>query len=145
METMDTPEAHKDTVEQELVAAERSYWQALRDNDVETALRLTDFPCLITGPQGVGHIDAKTLAAMIQTPPYAVRDLRMTDEATVRMLRDDVAVIAYTVHEELTVEGAPVALDLVESSTWIRRPDGWRCAAHTEAIAGDPFGRDRAP
>jgi hypothetical protein len=48
------------------------------------------------------------------------------------------------VHEDLTVDGKPVTLDAAESSTWVRRDGRWACAMHTEAIAGDPFGRDSA-
>ena len=59
------------------------------------------------------------------------------------MLRDDVAIVAYQVTEELTVDGKPVTLNAADSSTWIRRNGGWMCALHTEAIAGDPYGRDR--
>lgn len=58
-------------------------------------------------------------------------------------LQDDVAIVAYTVHEELTVEGKPVKLDAADASTWVRRDGDWRCVLHTESIAGDPFGRDR--
>ena len=36
-----------------------------------------------------------------------------------------------------------MALDAADSSTWVRRDGRWLCAMHTEAIAGDPFGRDR--
>jgi hypothetical protein len=61
----------------------------------------------------------------------------------VRLLGDDVAIVAYQVHEELTVDGKPVTLDAADSSTWVRRDGRWLCALHTEAIAGDPFGRDR--
>lgn len=45
--------------------------------------------------------------------------------------------------EDLTVNGSPIALDASESSTWIRRDGRWLCAQHSEAIHGDPFGRDR--
>jgi hypothetical protein len=62
---------------------------------------------------------------------------------TVRFLTPDVAVVAYTVHEELIVEGEPVVIDAADSSTWIRRDGGWLCALHSESILGDPFGRDR--
>jgi len=47
------------------------------------------------------------------------------------------------VHEELTVEGKPVTLDAADSSTWVRRDGHWLCAAHTETLSGDPYGRDR--
>jgi hypothetical protein len=56
-----------------------------------------------------------------------------------------VAIIAYNVHEEVTVDAQRVSLDAADASTWIRRNGQWRCALHTESIAGDPFGRDKKP
>jgi hypothetical protein len=75
---------------------------------------------------------------------YSLDDFDLPDEdVKVRLLSDDVAVVAYKAHEDLTVDGEPVGLDVAESSTWIRRDGRWVCAQHTEAIVGDPFGRDR--
>ena len=146
METTDVArDTGRDAIEQELIAAERRYWQALQDNDVETAMSLTDFPCLVTGPQGIGMVDEKTFASMMKEAQYSVDRFRFGDDVKVRVVSDDVAIVAYTAHEELTVEGAQVLLDLVDASTWIRRDGAWRCAVHTESIAGDPFGRDRLP
>lgn len=59
------------------------------------------------------------------------------------MLGRDVAVLAYKVHEHLTVDGQPVSVDAADSSTWVRRDGRWVCALHSESIVGDPFGRDR--
>jgi len=133
------------TVEKkELIQLEKEYWRALKDRDVSTAMRLTDFPCLITGPQGVGRVDKQAFAEMMKDPPYTIHKVEVSDDAQVRMLQDDVAVLAYQVHEELTVDGKPVAFDAADSSTWVRRDGRWLCALHTEAIAGDAFGRDRA-
>lgn len=39
-------------VEQELLALEKRYWQAIKDKDADTAMRLSDDPCLVTGPEG---------------------------------------------------------------------------------------------
>jgi ketosteroid isomerase-like protein len=131
------------TIEAELLDLEKRYWQALKDQDVDAAMRLTDEPCIVTGAQGIGLIDHKTLAAMIQASSYTLNRFVLKDGAQVRLLRDDVAIVAYQVHEELTVDGKPVTLDAADSSTWVRRNGRWLCALHTEAIAGDPFGRDR--
>jgi ketosteroid isomerase-like protein len=131
------------TIEAELLELENQYWQALKDTDVDAAMRLTDDPCIITGAQGVGLIDRQTLAAMLKAAPYTLHRFELKDDAQVRLLRDDVAIVAYTVHEELTVEGKPVTLEAADTSTWVRRDGGWVCALHTEAITGDPFGRDR--
>jgi hypothetical protein len=54
------------TIESELLDLEKRYWQAIKDKDVDAALRLTDDPCIVTGAQGVGMIDRKTLAAMMK-------------------------------------------------------------------------------
>ena len=61
------------------------------------------------------------------------------------MLSEDVAVIAYRVKELLTVDGKPITIDAADSSTWVRRNGQWVCALHTEALIGDPFGRDKQP
>jgi hypothetical protein len=132
------------TLEMQLLECEQQFWQALTDGDVEAAKNLTDFPCIITGAQGVGKVDARSFEAMMKNPSYVLHRFELADGAEVRALSDDVAVVAYRVHEELTVDGKPISLDAADSSTWVRRDGKWRCALHTEAIAGDPFGRDRA-
>jgi ketosteroid isomerase-like protein len=131
------------TIETELLDLEKQYWQAMKDKDVDAAMRLTDDPCIITGAQGVGRIDRQALGAMLKAAPYSLHRFEVKDDAQVRLLRDDVAIVAYTVREELTVDGKPVTIEAADSSTWVRRDGGWVCALHTEAIAGDPFGRDR--
>ena len=131
------------TVEQDLLQLERRYWKALQDNDVDTVLGLTDEPCLVTGASGVGNVDRKSYAAMMENATWTIEDFTIGDDAQVRMLGDDAAILAYTVHEELKVDGQPVALDAADASTWVRRGERWVCAMHSESILGDPFGRDR--
>jgi hypothetical protein len=135
-----TPE----TIRQELLQLEKQYWQAIKDKDADTAMRLTDEACIVAGAQGVGRLDPENLRAMMQAPPYTLRRFEIDDDVQVHMLRDDVAVLAYKVREELTVDGEPVSLAASDASTWVRRDGAWRCALHTESIAGDPFGRDRS-
>jgi limonene-1,2-epoxide hydrolase len=131
------------TIEAELLELEKRFWQALKDKDVDAATRLTDFPCIVTGAQGVGSIDQKTFTTMLKAAPYTLNRFQIKDGAQVRLVRDDVAIVAYQVHEELTVDGKPVKLDAADSSTWVRRDGRWLCVSHTESIAGDPYGRDR--
>ena len=134
---------HNTAVEQELLGLEREYWQAIKDKNPEAAIRLSDDPCLLAGAQGIARLDGPTLAVMMKTPAYSVQDFTIKDNAHVQLLGDDVAVLAYNVHEELLVGGKPVSLDAADSSTWIRRNGRWVCAMHTESLRGDPFGRDR--
>ena len=133
-----------ETVEKELVKLERQYWQAIKDKDVDAMMRLTDDPCIVTGAQGVGRLDHKGFRGMMKDASWSLREFELGD-VQVSLLRDDVAVVAYVVTEELTVGNQPVTLKAADSSTWVRRDGRWVCAVHTEALAGDPFGRDRRP
>ncbi len=126
-----------------MLALEKNYWQAIKDKDVETAVRLSDDPCIVTGAQGVGRIGSQALAGMMKDAMYTLHDFSIGDDAHVRLLSDDVAVVAYNVHEDLTVDGKRVTLDAADASTWVRRDGRWVCALHTESVRGDPFGRDR--
>lgn len=130
------------TLTSELLDLENQYWQAIQKKDIDAAMRLTDEECIVTGAQGVGRISRKALSEMLAKAPYTLKSFAIQD-AEVRELRDDIAVVAYKVHEELTVDGKPVQLDAADASTWVRRNGRWVCALHTESILGDPFGRDR--
>lgn len=131
------------TVDAELLGLENRYWQAIQDKDVEAAMRLTDETCIVTGAQGAAAIDRKMFEAMMKSDSWTLHRFQIKPGALVRMVTDDVAIVAYQVHEELTVDGKPVAFDAADASTWVRRDGRWLCALHTESIAGDAFGRDR--
>lgn len=132
------------TIEKELLSLEHRYWQALKNKDVKAALALTDEPCLVTGAQGVGSVDKRTYEQMMSDASWTIVDFEIDDDAQVRMLGNDTAILAYKVHEVLEVDGKPVTFDAADASTWVRRGGDWVCAMHTESILGDPYGRDRS-
>jgi hypothetical protein len=131
------------TIDAEMLELEQRFWQALKDMDVETAASLIDEPSLLTGAQGVGMVDRKSFREMMAAPNYTLDRFELKTGAQVRQLSDDIVIIGYEAHEELTVEGKPVTMDVADTSVWVRKDGRWLCAAHTEAIRGDPFGRDR--
>ena len=131
------------TIERELLTLERRYWQALKDGDVDAALSLTDDPCIVVGAQGVGRVDHQAYRQMMTAnPTWEILDFSVDDDAQIQVI-GDTAIVAYTVHEELTVDGKPVTIDAADASTWVRRDGKWLCTLHTESVLGDPFGRDR--
>jgi ketosteroid isomerase-like protein len=131
-------------IEAKLVDYEKQYWQAIKDRDVPAAMRLTDDPCIITGAQGVARITRTAFAGMLQAGGWTLHEFTLSD-VQVRLLGDDVAVLAYKVKELLTVDGKSLTVEAADSSTWVRREGEWMCALHTEALLGDPFGRDKRP
>ena len=131
-------------IEAQLLNCEKQYWQAIKDRDVAAAMRLTDDTCIITGAQGVARITRDAFAGMLQAGGWTLHEFTLSD-VQVRVLSEDVAILAYKVKELLTVEGKSVTVDAADSSAWVKRDGQWMCALHTEALSGDPFGRDRQP
>lgn len=139
---MSTTTIENKIAEKELLDLENRYWRAIQDRDVDAALRLTEFPCLVAGAKGIGLIDRESFVKMMKDARYTLHGFRVKS-AEVRPLNDHVVCLAYEVHEDLTVDGKKVSVDATDSSVWVRRDGRWLCAMHTESLKGDPFGRDR--
>lgn len=131
-------------IEAKLIDHEKQYWQAIKTRDVPAAMRLTDDPCIVTGAQGVARITRTAFAGMLQAGGWTLHEFTLSD-IQLRLLGDDVAILAYKVKELLTVDGKSLTVEAADSSTWVRREGQWVCALHTEALLGDPFGRDKRP
>ena len=91
------------TSEKELLDLENRYWQAIKNKDVDAAMKLTDDPCIVTGAQGVGTIPRKAFAGMLTSTSWTLNDFQLTDVQT-RFVNNDVAIVAYKVREQLTTD-----------------------------------------
>ena len=128
---------------EEVVELERQYWQALRDGDEETPPRLSDDPCIVSGAQGIASLDHRAVATMLNQLTWKLKSFEIDPNVIVRVIGENIALLAYKVHQVLAVDSRLLEFDALDTSTWVRRNGRWRCVLHTEAIAGDPFGRDR--
>jgi hypothetical protein len=128
----------------ELLRAEARYWDSMKDRDPREAEDLTDDECILVGAQGVMTVSGETVAKMLEGGTWQI-DRYALDEtkAQIRMVGDDIAIVAYPVHEDLHVDGKKVSLDAFDSTVWIKKDGKWVTVLHTESLAGDPFGRDK--
>jgi uncharacterized protein (TIGR02246 family) len=132
--------------QQELLEVERRFWNAIQQKDAQGTARMTDDGCIVVGAQGLAAIDRKTMAKMTEEGKWELHEYSFDEQnAQVRFLNDDVAIVAYRVNERLEVDGRTLPIEANDSSVWVRRDGEWRCALHTESLAGDPYGRDRIP
>ena len=130
--------------EQHLIDLERKYWDAMVTKDVDTAVRMSDEPVYLAGAQGISQITNDKYRQLMTDGKWTLHSFTM-DKILARLVSPEVAIIAYTVTENLTVEGQKLTLTCNDASTWVRRNGEWKCSLHTEAVSGDPFGRDRKP
>jgi ketosteroid isomerase-like protein len=131
-------------VEREILGLENRYWEAIQDRDVDTALSMTDDPCLVAGATGIARIERDNLMKMMKNAKYTLHSFEVK-KPEMRLVNGDVALLAYEVREDMTVDGKRLSIDAAESSVWTRHDGKWVCALHTESLKGDPFGRDRTP
>jgi hypothetical protein len=146
MTTMTPTMTPRTISDQEVLALERQYWDALKDRDARTVGRLTAEASTIAGASGVSGVDPRSMSKMVESAPYKINDYRIDPQTTrINRLCDDAVAISYGVHEDLEVDGKPVKLDAFDTSVWKKTENGWTCVLHTESIKGDAFGRDRTP
>lgn len=131
-------------MQEQMLDHELRFWQAMKEKDGVSTARMTNEDCIIVGAQGVSAIDAPTMAKLTAEGDWELEHFAINPQSTkVHMLGPDVAIVAYTVDERVAVEGETLPLRAHESSVWVREDGQWRCALHTESLAGDPYGRDR--
>ncbi|MDF2476243.1 MAG: hypothetical protein K0S24_1726 [Sphingobacterium sp.] len=54
-------------METEIIELEKEYWQAMEDRDFGTIKRLTRFPCLVAGKNGIRQVDETTFKTMFDS------------------------------------------------------------------------------
>ncbi len=128
--------------ERELLDVENEFWNAMQAKDGGKAARLTADGCIVVGAQGVSAIDQETMKKLTVDGQWQLKQFSFDEKTTrVNFLSDDVALVAYTVDEHVEIAGHTVPITANDASVWVRRDGEWRCAMHTESLAGDPFGR----
>ncbi|QGN53286.1 nuclear transport factor 2 family protein [Novosphingobium sp. Gsoil 351] len=123
----------------EIEKLEIRFWQSMVDKDAKTAATMIAEECLITGPMGSMRIDPATYEKMTEEGQWTLEKFAFS-EMDVIFPADDVAVIAYKVHQTGEMRGEAMDLHCADSSTWVREGGNWKCALHTETILGKPGG-----
>ena len=115
-----------ETIKRTLLDLENKYWTAIQKKDMKTALDLTNDPCIVAGASGVASVNRDTFEKMMSGAQYTLNNFKLEKEsAVVAMISADVAILAYKVHEDLTVEGRKISIVASESSTWVNRNGKW--------------------
>ena len=117
----------------EIVALEKSWWDAMKKKDGDRTAALSGRAALVTGTGGVMRITKDKMGKMTEEGDWTLESYAF-DDVEVEVPTPDVAIIAYTVKEKVTMKGKPQEMRAAESSTWIRGEDGWECHAHSETM-----------
>lgn len=120
----------------EIIALEKSYWDAMKAKDGGRTAALSGETSLVTGAQGVMSIAKAKMGAMTEEGGWALHSYTF-DNVEVTTPAPNVAIIAYTVRQNVTMNGKTAELRAADSSTWVKGTNGWQCHAHSEAFLDD--------
>ena len=117
----------------QVLELEKSYWDAMKKKDGRRTAELSGETSLVTGANGVMKIAKADMGKMTEDDSwtlesYSFEDVEFSQPAS------DVAIIAYTVRQRVTLKGQSKIMRAADSSTWIRGATGWECHAHSEAL-----------
>ena len=107
---------------------EKKYWNALTDRDYETVKKLTKFPCIVAGKQGVMSVGEPSYKQMFeQGKSKTIRVISISEEQV--QTGEDHVMLAYVI--EMDYDGNPMTCAC--TSTWVKENEEWVCAMHTES------------
>ena len=109
---------------QDIFILEKKYWNAMKNNDVEAAVSLTRFPCILTSPKGAMRVTEAQYRQMMQTnKSEEYKDIEIKDPQ-VELLNENTALISYSLMHK--------GMKMLDVSTWVREGEKWVCAFHSE-------------
>jgi Domain of unknown function (DUF4440) len=131
--------ADANPTKEDIIALEASYWEAMKAKNGARTSQLSSKITLVTSAQGVMSIAKSEMGKMTEHGKWTLESYAF-DDIAVTTPTPDVAVIAYTVNQQVTIDGKSQKLRAADSSTWIRGADGWQCHAHSETFLKDDSG-----
>jgi hypothetical protein len=118
---------------EEIVTLEKDFWNAMKRKDGERTSQLSGKVALTTSARGVTAIPKSKMGRMTEEGDWTLESYEFEDVEVVAPAAD-VAIIAYTVKQKVTMDGKKQELRAADTSTWIRGADGWECHAHSETF-----------
>ena len=103
-----------------IVELETRFWQTLKDKDSKAAGAMIADVSLASSSQGTMRMNPDKFEELTRNNKWALETFEFSDVEVI-FPSDDVAVIAYTVHQTGTIHDGPMDLTCADASTWVRR------------------------
>jgi len=119
-----------------LIDLENKFWQAIVDQDSDTATDLLTEPALMVSSHGAMKFDHAGYRKMAEQGTMVLTSYKLSDMNVV-FPNDSTAVLTYHVKQEVSQRGngKGTVQEMNDTSTWIKDGDDWRCVVHTETPA----------
>jgi hypothetical protein len=120
-------------MEMQIIELEKKYWQGMENHDYETVKKLTRFPCIIAGKNGVQSVDEASFKKMFESGDGdKIKVLNIADVES-QLIAENTAIIAYAIELGIADDKQKAPMKCACTSTWINENNNWVCVLHTEA------------
>ena len=121
-----------------LIDLENKFWQAIVDEDADTATDMLTEPALMVSSHGAMQFDHDGYRQMAKKGLMVLKSFELSD-MKVMFPNDDTAVLTYHVKQNMAQRGdsRTTLQEMNDSSTWVRSGGRWLCVMHTESPAGE--------
>jgi ketosteroid isomerase-like protein len=119
-----------------LIDLENKFWQAIVDQDADTATELLTEPALMVSSHGAMKFDHAGYRQMAEKGSMVLQSYELSDMNVV-FPNDSTAVLTYHVRQKMAKRGDSngALQEMNDTSTWIKEGRDWRCVMHTETPA----------
>jgi ketosteroid isomerase-like protein len=116
-----------------LIDLENKFWQAIVDQDADTAVDLLTEPALMVSSHGAMKFDHDGYRQMAEKGSMVLESYELSDMNVV-FPNDSTAVLTYHVRQKLAQrgDGKSALQEMNDTSTWVKSGDRWQCVMHTE-------------
>lgn len=116
-----------------LVDLEQKFWQAVVEQDADTATELLSEPSLMVSSHGAMKFDHASYRKMAKNGTKVLTDFELRDMDVV-FPNEATAILTYKVKQSMRNRNdAHVEVqEMTDTSTWILVGDRWECVMHTE-------------
>ena len=126
------------TLDKTLIEMETRFWQSMVDQETDVALSMLNEPAVMVSSHGAMTFDHAGYRKMAEQGTMLLKSFELSDVDIVYP-NDATAILTYHVRQVVSSRGKPEegsTQEMVDSSTWVRAKDGWRCVMHTETASG---------
>jgi ketosteroid isomerase-like protein len=116
----------------EIMALERGFWRAMRDDDVDAAVEMLDDESAVASAMGIHHFDPAGYRKMAEDGPMRLTGFEFADERVFFPV-PDVAIVTYAVRQTFEIDGQAQTMNAHDTTTWVRKNGRWVAVLHTES------------
>ena len=120
-------------MQNEILELEKTYWNAIENQDFDVIKKLTHFPCIVAGRKGVQALEETVFKQMMDAGnKHQLKVVEILQE-NIEIINETTAAIGYLIEIENKFEYEKTTQKYACTSAWVKEQGKWKCVLHTES------------